>query len=100
MVMRGLLLALACVALLGAGARGQSASPAKGGARREGDWPQWRGPDRTGVSKESGLLPRVAAAGPALLWTASNLGAGYGSLAVSGDRIFVQGTRSRTAASS
>jgi outer membrane protein assembly factor BamB len=28
-----------------------------------------------------------------VLWTASNLGAGYGSVAVSGDRLFVQGTR-------
>ena len=22
------------------------------------DWPQWRGPDRTGLSKETGLLPQ------------------------------------------
>jgi outer membrane protein assembly factor BamB len=28
------------------------------------------------------------------VWSAGNLGSGYGSLAVSGDRIFVQGTRS------
>ena len=25
-----------------------------------GDWPQWRGPDRTGVSRETGLLQEVA----------------------------------------
>ena len=61
--------------------------------RRGGDWPQWRGPDRTGLSKESALLRQWPRSGPALLWSAANLGAGYGSLAVSGDRIFVQGTR-------
>ena len=47
------------------------------------DWPQWRGPDRTGVSTETGLLAQWPAGGPPLLWTAQNLGGGYGSLAVS-----------------
>ncbi len=56
-----------------------------------GDWPQWRGPDRSGVSRETGLLQAWPAGGPALVWSAANLGAGYGSIAVSGDRIFVQG---------
>src|SRR4030088_1159089 len=44
-----------------------------------GDWPQWQGPDRTGLSKEVGLLKEWPASGPALTWRASNLGAGYGS---------------------
>src|SRR5215208_2700962 len=46
------------------------------------DWPQWQGPDRTGVSKETGLLQQWPATGPPLLWSVSGLGAGYGSLAV------------------
>lgn len=54
------------------------------------DWPQWRGPERTGVSKETGLLRQWPASGPPLAWSISGLGAGYGSLAVLGDRIFVQ----------
>ena len=54
------------------------------------DWPQWQGPDRTGVSKETGLLRQWPASGPALLWSVSGLGAGYGSLAIRGDRIFLQ----------
>lgn len=62
------------------------------------DWPQWQGPDRTGVSKETGLLKEWPQAGPALVWTATGLGAGYGSMAVAGDRVFVQGTRGRTSA--
>jgi outer membrane protein assembly factor BamB len=59
------------------------------------DWPQWRGPDRSGVSSETGLLTQWPPTGPPPLWTAQNLGAGYGSLAVAGDRIFVQGLRNR-----
>ena len=91
---RGVLLTLVCVAALAARAGGQSASLSKSGySPPDGDWPQWRGPDRTGLSKESALLREWPSSGPALLWSASNLGAGYGSLAVSGDRIFVQGTR-------
>ena len=59
------------------------------------DWPQWRGIDRTGISRETGLLRQWPASGPAVAWTASELGAGYGSVAVSGDRVFVQGARDR-----
>jgi outer membrane protein assembly factor BamB len=55
------------------------------------DWPQWQGPDRTGLSKETGLLQEWPPSGPAMVWSISGLGAGYGSLAVKGDRIFVQG---------
>lgn len=57
------------------------------------DWPQWQGPDRTRLSKETGLLKEWPAAGPRVLWTANNLGAGYGSLSIAGDRVYVQGTR-------
>lgn len=58
------------------------------------DWPQWKGPDRTGLSKETGLLKQWPANGPAVVWLAGGLGQGYGSMAVAGDRVFVQGTRS------
>ncbi len=54
------------------------------------DWPQWQGPDRTGLSKETGLLQQWPASGPPLVWSVSGLGAGYGSLAIRGDRMFVQ----------
>src|SRR6266849_6911788 len=59
------------------------------------EWPQWRGPDRTGVSRETGLLPSWPASGPPALWSISNLGEGYGSLAIRGDRIYVQGVLGR-----
>jgi outer membrane protein assembly factor BamB len=76
-------LAIGTVAILNA----QAPAPAGN------DWPQWRGPERTGISKETGLLRQWPANGPAVVWSASQLGAGYGSLSVAGDRIFVQGMR-------
>jgi outer membrane protein assembly factor BamB len=59
------------------------------------DWPQWQGVDRTRISNETGLMKAWPAAGPRLVWTATRLGSGYGSMAVAGDRVFVQGTRGR-----
>src|SRR5258708_10512698 len=59
------------------------------------DWPQWQGPDRNGLSTESGLLTRWPATGPPTVWSASGLGGGYGSIAVAGDRIFVPGAKDR-----
>jgi outer membrane protein assembly factor BamB len=57
------------------------------------DWPQWQGPDRTRISKETGLLKEWPTGGPRVIWTANNLGTGYGSMAVVGDRVFLQGAR-------
>ena len=57
------------------------------------DWPQWQGPERSSVSKETGLLQQWPPAGPPVVWSISGLGAGYGSLAMKGDRIFVQGMK-------
>jgi outer membrane protein assembly factor BamB len=59
------------------------------------DWPQWQGPDRTGISKETGLLKAWPASGPPLVWAATGLGSGYGSMAVAGDRVYVQGARNQ-----
>ena len=55
------------------------------------EWPQWQGPDRNRISTETGLLPEWPSGGPRVLWTANNLGRGYGSMAVVGDRVFLQG---------
>ena len=53
------------------------------------DWPQWRGPDRSGVSKESGLLKQWPAGGPKLLWQVNDLGDGYSTPVVVGNRIYM-----------
>lgn len=53
------------------------------------DWPQWRGPDRSGVSKESGLLKQWPTGGPKLLWQVNDLGDGYSTPVVVGNRIYM-----------
>lgn len=55
------------------------------------DWPQWRGPDRTNVSKETGLLNAWPKAGPTLAWKAAGLGDGVAPVSVVGDRVFLTG---------
>ena len=57
------------------------------------DWPQWQGPDRTRISKETGLLKEWPAGGPKVIWTANGLGSGYGSMSVAGNRVYLQGAR-------
>jgi len=59
------------------------------------DWPQWRGPQRSGISNETGLMKQWPTSGPPLVWSTSNLGSGYGSISVAGDRVFVQGLKGR-----
>ena len=59
------------------------------------DWPQWRGLERNGISKETGLLKEWPRSGPPMAWSAAMLGAGYGSVAVAGDHVWVQGMRNR-----
>ena len=66
------------------------------GVLHAADWPQWQGPDRTRVSKETGLLQEWPAGGPKAVWTTTGLGAGYGSMAVAGTRVYVQGMRGTT----
>ena len=53
-----------------------------GAAVSAADWPQWQGPDRTRSSKETGLLKEWPAGGPPVVWTATGLGSGYGSMAI------------------
>jgi outer membrane protein assembly factor BamB len=58
-----------------------------------GDWPQWRGPNRDGISQETGLLKQWPAEGPPLAWKTTGAGRGYSSLAIAGGRIFTMGLR-------
>jgi outer membrane protein assembly factor BamB len=57
------------------------------------DWPQWRGPNRDGISKETGLLQEWPKDGPKLLWQIKDLGGGYGAPSVVGGRIFVMASK-------
>lgn len=53
------------------------------------DWPQWRGPDRNGISAETGLLKEWPQDGPKLLWELKDIGSGYSTPAVVGDRLYL-----------
>ena len=50
---------------------------------------QFRGPYRTGVFMETGLMESWPASGPELLWRADSIGNGFCSPVVTGDRIFL-----------
>ena len=56
---------------------------------RAADWPQWRGPNRDGISRETGLLKQWPAEGPKLVWQVNDAGGGYSTPAVVGDRLYV-----------
>jgi outer membrane protein assembly factor BamB len=53
----------------------------------------WRGPGRTGVYNEKGLMKEWPASGPSLLWETTGIGSGYSSATVTNDDIYVTGTR-------
>jgi len=54
---------------------------------RASDWPQWRGPNRNGVSSEKVNWP---AGGPRTVWRAQ-VGIGFSSISVSHGRIYTMG---------
>ena len=56
-----------------------------------GDWAQWRGPTRDGISPETGLLKEWPAGGPRLVWKATGLGGGYSGPAIAAGRIYLGG---------
>jgi outer membrane protein assembly factor BamB len=60
------------------------------------DWPQWRGPNRDGVSAERGLLKDWPAGGPKLAWKATGAGEGYSSFATASGRVYTLGARGGT----
>jgi outer membrane protein assembly factor BamB len=62
-------------------------------AQTGGEWPQWRGANRDGISKETGLLKQWPEGGPPLAWKASGAGMGYSTVAVSKGRLYTLGLR-------
>lgn len=53
-------------------------------------WHQWRGPQRNGISAETGWLAKWPEGGPKQAWQRT-IGAGYGTVAVSNGRVYVMG---------
>jgi outer membrane protein assembly factor BamB len=69
--------------------RGQQFSTSAVPPALAGDWPQWRGPRRDGISTETGLLDRWPAEGPPEIWRAE-VGPGYSSMAVAQGKVLTQ----------
>lgn len=63
------------------------------------DWPQWRGPERTGICTEKGLLKEWPKDGPKLLWDSKkvnggqSVGTGFSSMSITQGKIFTMGDR-------
>lgn len=52
------------------------------------DWPQWQGPDRNAISKETGLLKEWPKEGPPLAWRVAALGGGDSAPSIANGRIY------------
>src|SRR6476620_6364656 len=52
------------------------------------DWPQWLGPGRNDVWKETGIVEKFPEGGPKVLWRVSIAG-GYSGPAVANGKVFV-----------
>ena len=61
-----------------------------------GDWPQWRGPNRDGVSTEKGLLDKWPEGGPKLVWKTEGVGEGFSSVSVKDGMIYTMGDGKKT----
>lgn len=59
------------------------------------DWPQWRGPNRDGISSETGWSSSWPEDGPKQAWKLS-IGVGYSSVAVSDGRVYAMGNVDKT----
>jgi outer membrane protein assembly factor BamB len=55
------------------------------------DWPQWQGPDRNAICRETGLMHRWPSDGPPLLWKTVGLGIGFTTPSIAQGRIFTMG---------
>jgi outer membrane protein assembly factor BamB len=61
------------------------------GALSANDWVQWRGPNRDGIAKESGLMDQWPEQGPAISYRTKGLGSGMASLAIHAGLLYTIG---------
>lgn len=55
------------------------------------EWPQFHGPQRDNISRETGLIKQWPSDGPKLLWTAEDIGEGFSTVAVKNGLIYTTG---------
>jgi outer membrane protein assembly factor BamB len=58
------------------------------GAAAADDWPQWLGPKRDGVWRETGIVATFPAKGPKIVWR-TPVGDGYSGPAVAGGKVYL-----------
>ena len=75
------------IAACAAGASALLALPRLADPSHGEDWPQWRGPNRDGISPETGILREWPAEGPPVVWREPG-GEGFSGVSVAGDRAF------------
>ncbi len=59
----------------------------------DSDWPQFHGPRRDSICRETGLLTTWPAGGPKLLWKREGMGRAYSSVSIARGRLFTMGDR-------
>jgi outer membrane protein assembly factor BamB len=52
------------------------------------DWPQWMGPNRDNIWRETGIVDTLPEGGPKILWR-TKIAGGYAGPAVAGGRVFI-----------
>ena len=65
----------------------------RGSVATADEWPQWRGPNRDGVSGEKGLLQSWPKEGLEPEWLFRDAGLGYAGFAIVDSRLFTMGAR-------
>jgi outer membrane protein assembly factor BamB len=93
MLSRAFILSLAFMAGSFLAAAGGVDAPLRTPKASASEWPQWRGPNRDGISPDTGLLQEWNSKQPKLLWTADGLGGGYASVSVARGRIYTTGNQ-------
>jgi outer membrane protein assembly factor BamB len=68
-----------------------AAAPSPKPATPAAEWPQFRGPNRDGISPDKNLLKEWPKDGPPQVWKSEPIGIGFSSVSIAGDRIFTMG---------
>ena len=87
---RTLMMLLAATAVAGLVAEIVLADESPVSAGNSLDWHQWRGPQRNGISSETGWQAKWPAGGPRQLWQ-KVIGSGFSTVSVADGRVFAMG---------
>lgn len=71
----------------------QASSTSSAGSAGGADWPQFRGPNRDGISPDENLLKKWPSDGPEKLWVYEGAGLGYSGMAVVDGKLYTMGTQ-------